>query len=82
MVLGGYIAVAYNDVVRAIIMLFGLIVLPIVGVINLGGINILADLLINLNPEFLDTFSLGIGVIIGLLLLPVLKRLILRINWF
>jgi sodium/proline symporter len=65
MVLGGFVAVAYNDVVRAIIMLIGLVVLPVVGVLKLGGIGILKDILINLNPALLDPFSLSAGVIIG-----------------
>lgn len=65
MVLGGYVAVAYNDVVRAIIMLVGLVVLPVVGIINIGGIGIMMDMLYQFNPAFIDPFSLGAGVIIG-----------------
>ena len=67
MVLGGYVAVAYNDVVRAVIMLVGLIVLPVIGIIQIGGLGILNDMLHRLNPEYLDPFSLGAGVIIGFL---------------
>jgi solute:Na+ symporter, SSS family len=67
MVLGGYVAVAYNDVVRAIIMMIGLIVLPVIGVIQIGGLGILNEMLHQLNPEYLDPFSLGAGVIIGFL---------------
>lgn len=65
MVLGGYVAVAYNDVVRAVIMLIGLIVLPVVGVITIGGIGKLTGILASLNPGMIDPFSLGAGVIIG-----------------
>ena len=65
MVLGGYVAVAYNDVVRAVIMLIGLVVLPVVGLIALGGIGTLSDMLYNLNPGMIDPFSLTAGVIIG-----------------
>lgn len=67
MVMGGYVAVAYNDVVRAIIMLTGLVVLPVIGIIQIGGLNTLNELLHNLNPAYLDPFSLGAGVIIGFL---------------
>jgi solute:Na+ symporter, SSS family len=67
MVLGGYVAVAYNDVVRAVIMLIGLIVLPVIGVVQIGGLGILNEMLHQLNPEYLDPFSLGAGVIIGFL---------------
>ncbi|KAA3618291.1 MAG: sodium/proline symporter [Calditrichaeota bacterium] len=65
MVLGGFVAVAYNDVVRAIIMLIGLIVLPVVGIFSLGGTDILLEILNNLNPAMIDPFSLGAGAIIG-----------------
>ncbi|MBZ0177755.1 MAG: sodium/proline symporter [Melioribacteraceae bacterium] len=63
MVLGGYVAVAYNDVVRALIMLVGLIVLPLVGIINFGGIEAVVEILSALNPELLDPFALSFGVI-------------------
>ena len=65
MVLGGYVAVAYNDVVRALIMLVGLVVLPVVGIVNIGGVGILWEMLLGLSPAHLDFFSLGAGVIIG-----------------
>ena len=65
MVLGGYVAVAYNDVVRALIMLVGLVVLPVVGLVNIGGIGVLVEMILQLNPAHLDLFSLGTGVIIG-----------------
>jgi SSS family solute:Na+ symporter len=65
MVLGGYVAVAYNDVVRAVIMLIGLVVLPVVGIISLGGAGTLTGILYKLNPGMIDPFSLAAGVIIG-----------------
>jgi sodium/proline symporter len=65
MILGGYIAVAYNDVVRAIIMLIGLVILPVVGLIKIGGFNVLLQTLSQLNPKFIDPFSLSIGAFFG-----------------
>jgi len=65
MVLGGYIAVAYNDAIRSIIMIFGLVVFPIYGLVKIGGYNVLFETLSNLNPAYIDPFSLGAGVIIG-----------------
>jgi sodium/proline symporter len=65
MVLGGYVAVAYNDVIRAVIMLLGLVVLPVVGVVKLGGTAVLVDTLRQLSPEHIDFFALGAGAIIG-----------------
>jgi len=65
MVLGGYIAVAYNDAIRSMIMIFGLVVFPIYGLVKIGGYNILLETLYKLNPAHIDPFSLGAGVIIG-----------------
>ena len=65
MVLGGYVAVAYNDVVRALIMLTGLVVLPVVGIINIGGPVVMVEMISSLNPAHIDFFALGAGVIIG-----------------
>jgi SSS family solute:Na+ symporter len=67
MILGGYIAVAYNDVVRAMIMLIGLVILPVYGIIKIGGFSSLMSTLSALHPSHLDPFSLGIGATIGFL---------------
>jgi sodium/proline symporter len=67
MILGGYIAVAYNDVVRAVIMLFGLVVFPIYGLIKIGGLDALLNILYSLDPGLIDPFSLALGVVIGYL---------------
>jgi len=65
MVLGGYIAVSYNDAVRSLIMIFGLVIFPVYGLIKIGGFHILLETLQRLNPALIDPFSLGAGVIIG-----------------
>jgi SSS family solute:Na+ symporter len=65
MVMGGYVAVAYNDVVRAVIMLIGLVLLPVVGLIKIGGFGVLLDTLSQLNPSLIDPFSLSIGAFFG-----------------
>ena len=67
MILGGYIAVAYNDVVRALIMIVGLVLFPAVGLIRIGGLAALLRTLQSLNPASIDPFSLGAGMIIGFL---------------
>jgi SSS family solute:Na+ symporter len=67
MVLGGFIAVAYNDVVRAIILILGLVIFPAYGLIKIGGFNLMQDSLSRLNPAFIDPFALSFGVIIGFL---------------
>lgn len=67
MILGGYIAVAYNDVVRSIIMIAGLVIFPIYGLVKIGGLDILLETLEKLNPAYIDPYSLAIGGIIGFL---------------
>ncbi len=65
MVLGGFVAVAYNDVVRASIMLLGLVVLPVWGLVVLGGVGALTSALGSLDAALLDPLSLGAGLLIG-----------------
>lgn len=65
MILGGFIAVAYNDVLRAVIMIFGLCILPLIGLIHLGGFQTLSQTLTALDPKNMDVFSMGVGGILG-----------------
>jgi SSS family solute:Na+ symporter len=65
MTLGGYIAVAYNDVIRAVIMIIGLVIFPVYGIIKIGGLNALLETLTRLNPALIDPFSLSLGIIVG-----------------
>jgi sodium/proline symporter len=65
MVLGGYIAVAWNDVVRAVLMLLALVVLPAYGLLHLGGFSPLREQLVGLDPTFVDPLALGLGALIG-----------------
>jgi sodium/proline symporter len=67
MVLGGFVAVSYNDVVRAVIMILGLVILPVTGLFKMGGAAALMKVLQGLNPAFVDPFSLGTGALIGFL---------------
>jgi len=66
MALGGYIAVAYNDVVRAFIMLLGLVIFPVYGLIKIGGVHTLLTLLQELSPQHLNPFALGVGATISM----------------
>jgi sodium/proline symporter len=67
MVLGGFIAVSYNDVVRAVILLIGLVLFPAYGLVKIGGIKAMLNILAALNPALIDPFSLSMGVILGFL---------------
>jgi SSS family transporter len=59
--------VAYNDVVRAIILILGLVIFPAYGLIKIGGFNLMLESLSRLNPALIDPFALSFGVIIGFL---------------
>jgi sodium/proline symporter len=65
MVLGGYVAVAWNDVVRAILMLLALVVLPAHGLVRLGGLSPLRGQLVGFDPTLVDPLALGLGAFIG-----------------
>jgi SSS family transporter len=65
MALGGYVAVAWNDVVRAVLMLLGLVALPVYGLVRIGGLGPLRDLLAATHPAALDPFALGLGAFVG-----------------
>jgi len=67
MILGGFIAVAYNDVVRAIILIVGLVIFPAYGLIKIGGFKLMLESLSRLNPALIDPFALSFGMIIGFL---------------
>jgi sodium/proline symporter len=65
MVLGGYLAVAWNDVVRAVLMLLGLVVLPVWGLVEIGGLAALREGLTVVAPSALDPLALGLGTFVG-----------------
>lgn len=67
MILGGFIAVVYNDVLRAVIMIFGLCILPCIGFVHIDGFKTLLQILKSLDPKSIDIFSIGAGGILGFL---------------
>ncbi len=67
MIAGGYIAVVYNDVMRAFIMILALLFLPVYSIFKTGGINTLLRTLQALDPTLIDPFSLTAGMLIGYL---------------
>jgi solute:Na+ symporter, SSS family len=67
MLLGGFIAVAYNDVIRAVIMLIGLVIFPIYGVYHLGGLRTLLTQLSLISGDLLNPWASGFWPIAGLI---------------
>lgn len=64
--LGGYRAVVVTDVVQALFMLFGMVVLPLLAVASLGGFGALADALRAIDPELLAWQHGALGLLGGL----------------
>ena len=64
-VLGGFLAVSLTDMVQAFVMLIGLVALPIVAVLDAGGVGALFDGLGALDPTLPDATSLTLGALIG-----------------
>jgi sodium/proline symporter len=65
--LGGFLAVSLTDVVQAVFMILALVVLPIVAVMDFGGLDAVFSALAALDPRLLDPFALGFGAFIGFL---------------
>lgn len=64
--LGGFLAVSLTDVIQSIFMLFALFILPVLVIMELGGITSLFAKLAY-SKSLLDPFAIGSGVIIGFL---------------
>jgi sodium/proline symporter len=63
--LGGYRAVVVTDVVQACLMLVGIVLLPLLGLIHVGGIAELTDTLNAIDSELLVLFPAGLTIIGG-----------------
>jgi sodium/proline symporter len=59
--MGGFFAVAWTDVIQAMMMVFGLVVLPLVGTIKLGGPAALWTKLASIAPAEAGYLSLRVG---------------------
>jgi SSS family solute:Na+ symporter len=66
-VMGGFLAVSLTDVVQACFMLFSLLVLPVMALLDLGGLGVLRGQLAGLDPTLVDPFALSAGALVGFL---------------
>ncbi len=66
-VLGGFLAVSVTDMIQACFMIFALVLLPVITIVELGGLDILTAQLQALDPDLVDPFALGVGAGIGFL---------------
>ncbi|MHC4845683.1 MAG: sodium/proline symporter, partial [Planctomycetota bacterium] len=63
--LGGFLAVSLTDVVQACFMLFALVALPVLAILELGGVTSLLDQLGAMDLALVDPLALSAGALIG-----------------
>lgn len=66
-IVGGFYAVSYTDVVQALFMILGLVVLPAVALVHQEGIQTVLETIRALDPRLIDPWAMGAGGAIGLL---------------
>ncbi|MCT4507267.1 MAG: sodium/proline symporter PutP [Tepidibacter sp.] len=65
--LGGFMAVSWTDFFQGMLMFFAILVVPIAGIVELGGSQITIDSIKSLSPEFLNPFTTMEGNTIGII---------------
>ncbi len=64
-VLGGFLAVSLTDMFQAIFMIFALVVLPLIAIVDFGGLSNVLHYLQQMEIGFIDPLALSIGGLIG-----------------
>ncbi|MGD8868067.1 MAG: sodium/proline symporter [Gemmatimonadales bacterium] len=65
--LGGFLAVSLSDTLQAIIMIAALVVVPVIAIVDGGGLGAIVNQLRTFDPSLIDPLALGAGVTIGFL---------------
>lgn len=65
--LGGFSAVSKTDVVQACLMFFALVIIPIVAIIDLGGLSPMLTMMQSRGGGFASPFAFAFGAIMGLI---------------
>jgi sodium/proline symporter len=63
--LGGFVAVSITDTVQGLLMLIGLVLLPLLTIIDRGGMRVVVDELAAIQPSLLDPTALAFGAFLG-----------------
>ena len=66
-IVGGFLAVSLTDMFQAIFMILALVVLPIVAILNYGGLTVVLEQIALMDLIYVDPFALSIGAMIGFL---------------
>lgn len=65
--LGGFLAVSLSDMLQACIMIVALVVVPVIAIVDFGGLGPVLDQLKVIDPTMVDPFALSVGAIVGFL---------------
>lgn len=65
--LGGFLAVSLTDMIQGILMIVALVVLPVVAIVNAGGLMSVLDQLSMMDAIYVDPFAISAGAAIGFL---------------
>lgn len=63
--LGGFLAVSLTDMFQGIFMVLALVILPIIAIMDRGGLTLVIQELSALNPQYINPFALSAGMAIG-----------------
>ena len=64
---GGFLAVSLSDMIQAIFMIFSLVLLPVIAIMDFGGLSAVIENLSAQDLIYVDPFSLSVGAAIGFL---------------
>jgi sodium/proline symporter len=66
-IVGGFLAVSLTDMFQAIFMILSLVILPVIAIVNFGGLSELLQQLTLMNVMYADPFAISVGAAIGFL---------------
>lgn len=66
-IVGGFLAVSLTDMFQAIFMMLALVILPVVAIMNFGGLQELLSTLALMDMIYVDPFAISFGAAIGFL---------------
>ncbi|MCC5941323.1 MAG: sodium/proline symporter [Balneolaceae bacterium] len=64
-IVGGFLAVSLTDMFQAMFMILALVILPIVAIMNFGGLTEILQQLSAMDSAFVDPFAISVGAAIG-----------------
>lgn len=66
-IVGGFLAVSLTDMFQAFFMILALVILPVIAILNLGGLIAMLQELSLMDAIYIDPFAISVGAMIGFL---------------